>query len=190
MKTVLFVPGFMEDLNSRDYKKTIKVIEEKGYKVKFVPIKWKRTTINDWVEELEKEYIKYDSKNVVLAGFSFGSITAFMSATERNPSELWLFSLSPYFSDDMSKMKKLWLKYIGKHRDVAFSKLNFNKLAQKIKCKTLIFVGEAEAKKYPLLDKRTKMANKKIKNSRVIIVPNCKHDVADERYITSIQKNI
>jgi pimeloyl-ACP methyl ester carboxylesterase len=190
MKTVLFVPGFMEDLNSRDYKKTIKAIEEKGYKVKFVPIKWRWTTINDWVQELDKEYTKYNPKNVILAGFSFGSMTAFISATERNPLELWLFSLSPYFSDDISKMKKLWLKYIGKHRDIAFSKLDFNKLAQKIKCKTLIFVGEAEAKKYPLLDNRTKVAHKKIRNSRVIIVPNCKHDVADERYITSIQENI
>jgi pimeloyl-ACP methyl ester carboxylesterase len=117
-------------------------------------------------------------------------MTAFMSAIEKTPSELWLFSLSPYFSDDMSKMKKLWLKYIGKHRDIDFSKLDFNKLAQKIKCKTLIFVGEAEAKKYPLLDNRTKVAHNKIKNSRVIVVPNCKHDVADERYIAAIQKNI
>ena len=87
-------------------------------------------------------------------------------------------------------MKKLWLKYIGKHRDVAFSKLHFNKLSEKIKCKTLIFVGEAEAKKYPLLDNRTKVANKKIKNSKVIVVPGCKHDVADDRYVEAIRKNI
>jgi len=190
MKTVLFVPGFMEDLTSRNYQKTIKAIEEKGYKVKFIPIKWLRTTINDWVNELEKEYLKYDPKNVILAGFSYGSMTAFISATKKNPSELWLFSLSPYFSDDMSKMKKLWLKYIGKHRDVAFSKLDFNQLAPKIKCKTLIFIGEAEMKKYPIMKNRTKIAHQKIKNNKVIIVPNCKHDVADDRYITSIKENI
>jgi len=190
MKTVLFVPGFMEDLTSRNYQKTIQAIEQKGYKVKFVPIKWQRTTINDWEKELNKEYLKYNPQNIILAGFSYGSMTAFVSATKINPSELWLFSLSPYFSEDMSKMKKLWLKYIGKHRNIAFSKLDFNKLALKIKCKTLIFIGEAEMKKYPLMTNRTNIAHNKIKNSQVIIVPNCKHDVTDEKYITSIKENI
>jgi esterase/lipase len=190
MKTVLFVPGFTENLTSRNYKKTIRTIEKSGYKVKFVPIKWLRTTINDWVKELDKEYIKYDPKNIILAGFSFGSITAFMSSTKRNPSELWLFSLSSYFSDDMLKIKKSELKILGKHRVVEFSKLNFNKLSQKINCKTLIFAGEAEVKKYPSLGNRTDIAHNKIKKSKVIIVPKCKHDVTDEKYIVSIQENI
>lgn len=36
MKTVLFVPGLKEDMESRDYALTIDAIESKGYKVKFV----------------------------------------------------------------------------------------------------------------------------------------------------------
>src|ERR1035437_7799397 len=101
MKTVLFVPGYQEDMKSRDYASTIRAIESQGYEVKFVPINWKRTTIDQWVEELDAEYGKCDPKQTIIAGFSFGAMTAFVTATKRNPFELWLFSLSPYFVEDL-----------------------------------------------------------------------------------------
>ena len=111
MKTVLFVPGYPENLESRDYVSTISSIETAGYVVKFVPIEWARTTIDDWVAELEAEYSKHDPRDTVLAGFSFGAMTAFVAASKRNPSELWLFSLSGYFDEDIKnkEMKKSWL---------------------------------------------------------------------------------
>jgi predicted alpha/beta hydrolase family esterase len=86
MKTVLFVPGFREDINSRDYKSTLTAIESNGYQVKFIPINWTRTTIEDWTKELDKEYTKHEPAKTILAGFSYGSITAFMAAVNRNPS--------------------------------------------------------------------------------------------------------
>jgi hypothetical protein len=63
---VLFVPGFREDIKSRDYKSTLAAIEGKGYKVEFVPIKRARTTIEDWTKELNKHYSKYDSAVTIL----------------------------------------------------------------------------------------------------------------------------
>lgn len=115
MKTVLFVPGYQEDLTSRDYNATIKAIEKRGYKVEFVPIQWTRTTITNWVKELDKAYSNHDQSQTILAGFSYGAMTAFVSATKRNPSELWLFSLSPYFAEDLisKNMKQAWLNNIG-----------------------------------------------------------------------------
>lgn len=130
MKTVLFVPGFREDISSRDYKSTIAAIESKGYKVEFVPINWLRTTIHDWTKELNEVYSNYDVAETILAGFSYGSMTAFMATTRRNPYELWLFSFSPYFSDDITEMKKSWLSNIGLHRANSFRKLDFNTLAK------------------------------------------------------------
>lgn len=106
MKTVLLLPGFRESIDYRDYKSVIKAIETKGYKVRFIPINWNKTLLRDWTRELEAVYSTLDAKTTILAGFSYGSMTAFMAATKRNPSELWLFSFSPYFSDDMPKMKK------------------------------------------------------------------------------------
>ena len=190
MKTVLFVPGFREDLNSRDYKSALAAIETRGYRVKFVPINWSRTTIVDWTKELNKVYSNYDATETVLAGFSFGAMTAFMVATSNNPSELWLFSFSPYFSDDMPDMKKSWLSYIGHRRADSFRKLNFNNLAKSIKCKTLILVGRVEAKKYPLIDKRSKLAHQKITNSKLVVVEGAGHDISNRNYIAAIKDTI
>ena len=190
MKTVLFVPGFRESIDSRDYKSTLDAIKSKGYLVKFIPIEWTRTTIEDWTKQLDEEYSKRDSADTILAGFSYGSLTAFMSATKRNPAELWLFSFSPYFADDMQKMKKSWLKEIGKHRAEAFSKLEFTQLAKTITCKTLIVVGEKEIKKYPLIGNRSTIASKEIRNSHMTIADGSDHDVTDKRYTTTIKQLI
>ncbi len=187
MKTVLFVPGFRETLASHNYQGVLEAIKGKGYKVKFVAIHWVKTTIEDWVEELDKEYSKYNSAETILAGFSFGAMTAFLAATKRNPIELWLFSFSPYFADDIPKMKKSWLNNIGRRRADAFRKLDFNTLAKNITCKTLIMVGEVEAKKYPLVEIRAQKARKAIAKNTCVIVHNCDHDVTDKTYIQAIK---
>jgi len=192
MKTVLFVPGFREDQQTRDYKTTITAIEKKGYKVVFVPIQWKRTTIQDWVEELEKVYSKYDSMQTILAGFSYGAMTAFVAATHKNPSELWLFSLSPYFAEDLKSknMKPIWLKQIGKRRVAAFSGLNFSLLSRSISCKTLLFTGQREIDKWPIIGERHRGAQQLLKNNKSVIISGAGHDVADAKYIEAIIENL
>ncbi len=188
MKTVLFVPGYQEDMNSRDYVSTIRAIESKGYKVKFVPINWMRTTIDQWVDELEAVYNKYNPKQTIIAGFSFGAMTAFVAATKRNPFELWLFSLSPYFAEDLKSknMKQTWLNGIGHRRVSAFSKLNFKDLSAKIECRALIFVGEIEMKKWPSMNERNNAAHKQLQNNELTIVKGVGHDVANKHYIDAI----
>jgi pimeloyl-ACP methyl ester carboxylesterase len=113
-----------------------------------------------------------------------------MAAVNKNSSELWLFSFSPYFSDDMPDMKKSWLSNIGHRRADSFRKLDFNILAKGIKCKTLIIVGEIEAAKYPLIDKRSKLAHQKITNSNLVVVEGAGHDVSDKNYIAAIEAAI
>jgi pimeloyl-ACP methyl ester carboxylesterase len=117
-------------------------------------------------------------------------MTAFMVAAKNNPSELWLFSFSPYFSDDMPDMKKSWLSNIGHRRADSFRKLDFDCLAKSIMCKTLIIVGEVEAAKYPLIDKRSKIAHQKIAGSNLVVVDGAAHDVSDENYIAAIKEAI
>lgn len=120
-------------MSSRNYASVITAIEKEGYSIKFVPINWKRTTIDDWVDELDAVYANYDPSQTILAGFSYGAMTAFVSATKKNPFELWLFSLSPYFAKDLKSknMKPTWLRQIGKRRVATFSKLSFNELAKR-----------------------------------------------------------
>ncbi len=192
MKTVLFVPGNQEHLTSRDYASTIGAIERAGYVVKFIPINWKRTTIDSWVNELENEYSKHDAKKTILAGFSFGAMTAFVAATKRNPSELWLFSLSGFFSEDIHSkdMKKSWLSYLGQRRVAAFNDLDYRKLASKIQCKVLLFAGQSEMDMWPTMRYRTNEAPKYLANAKLTIIENVGHDVSDKVYIAAIEKLI
>jgi pimeloyl-ACP methyl ester carboxylesterase len=192
MKTVLFVPGYQEDMKSRNYRATITAIQKQGYKVKFIPINWLRTTIEHWTQELDEIYEKYDPADTILAGFSYGAMTAFMSATKRNPYELWLFSLSPYFAEDLTstEMKQEWLREIGKRRVTAFSKLKFEKLSSAIKCKTFLFAGQLEIDKWPVIGERVTEANMLLENVTLAIVPTAGHDVTHEDYIRVITKAI
>ena len=192
VKTVLFVPGFQESLtNWRDYPATIKAIEAKGYTVIFVAINWSRTTITNWVEELEKEYAKYDPATTILAGFSFGAMTAFMAAAKRNPSELWLFSLSPYFHEEihLPSMKKSWLTQIGHRRVSAFDEMVFADLLKKINAKILFFYGDQELPKWPDISHRDEPI-KQLRNAKVIIIRSAGHDVTDQHYIKAIQDSM
>lgn len=190
MKTVLLVPGFQEDLETRDYRSVLGAIEARGYRAQFIPIQWKRTTIEDWVKELEAEYSKHDPKDTILAGFSYGSMTAFVAAAKRLPAELWLFSLSPYFSDDLPKLKKSWKDGIGHRRVTAFSKLDFDNLASSITCPTIIMLGSVEANKYPHLAKRALIAKERIKNNHYVVVDDAGHDIADKNYVAAISRTI
>ena len=189
-KTVLIVPGFKEGLGSRDYTSVIKALEAKGYEVEFVPINWLRTTIDDWTRQLNVLYEKYDAKNTILAGFSFGAMNVFNTASSRQPAELWLCSLSPYFSEDLKFLKPTWLAYIAKHREKNFKEMKFNELSKNITCPTKLFIGELEAKKYPSLEKRVKEAGNRIKNSKMHYIEGVGHDIAHPSYIKTIVENI
>jgi predicted alpha/beta hydrolase family esterase len=155
MKTVLFVPGFKQDMHNRDYAATLQVFASKGYAPVFVAINWSGTTIEDWKKELEAVYARHDPANTILAGFSFGAMTALVVAAKRNPYALWLFSLSPYFAEDLERYSDEELyKDIGIRRSKSFRKLDFACIARQIYCETLLFVGEQEAKKWPTLKER------------------------------------
>jgi pimeloyl-ACP methyl ester carboxylesterase len=184
------LPGNTETLKTRPYNKLMAAIGKAGYKVKFLPVQWKYTTINDWVAQLDEEYKKHDPKNIILAGFSFGSMIAFVEAAKYPPAELWLFSLSPYFAEDLPMLKDKWKNDVGKRRIKAFSGLKFNELVKNISSKTLIFVGDKELERYPQLSYRFEDAHSKIKNSKMIVAEDVGHDVTHPNYIKAIADKI
>lgn len=188
MKTVLFIPGFRQDMKTHDYSRTISAIESKGYHVVFVPINWRYTVITDWVRQVNLVYAKYDAAQTIVAGFSYGAVTALVVAAQRNPSELWLFSLSPYFAEDMPNMKEVWLRRIGKRRVEAFKQLSFAKLAKLVTCKTIMVVGDHEAN--PFMYNRVKTAQRVMPHVDSTISPNTWHDITSDAYIKTIKKII
>lgn len=119
-------------------------------------------------------------------------MTCLVAATQRNPSELWLFSLSPYFAEDIrsKNMNQSWLNNIGYRRVTVFNKLNFKDLADKINCKTLLFSGEIELSKWSVLQERVVLARTLLKNNIQTIVPSAGHDVSEPHDIKAIFKVI
>ena len=87
-------------------------------------------------------------------------------------------------------MKQTWLKGIGQRRVTTFSKLDFKKLADSVHCKVLLFAGQLEVDTWPVIGERTADAHQRLKNSRLTIVKDAGHDVADKQYIAAIEKTI
>ena len=189
-KTVLFVPGFPENETSRNYTATIQAIEKCGYKVRFVPINWKRTVLTDWVAQLNEVYKDYDPDQTILAGFSFGAMTVFVAAAARQPSGLWLFSLSPFFAEDLPNIKSWELKRLGKRRVAVANETSFDVLSQNITCPVRLFVGDDELRRWPEMHFRTYDAAQKIANATLTIIGNIGHDVAHQKYTAAITDSI
>ena len=191
MKTVLFVPGFQEDLTSRNYDATIRALEKAGYTVEFVAINWMRTTIDDWVRELNDTYASYDPTKTILAGFSFGAMTVFMASVSRSPAELWLFSLSPYFLEDQKSrgFKQSWLKQIGHRRRDTFKKLQFSKLVKEITSKMIFFYGKDELKKWSDITYRDDVVAT-LPHASLRLIDNVGHDVTNKLYVDAIIEEV
>lgn len=186
MKAYL-IPGNKEDLQSRNYQAVLDLYKQLGYEPVFVPIHWGYKTITDWTKEVEATISKKDLQNSLLSGFSFGSMIALNVAARTNPRKLLLFSLSPYFQEDMPLPKK-YEDWAGKRKIAAFRKLSFNRLAVQIHCPTTIFLGSKESDKYPDMSRRRREAHQQINGSKFILIKNVGHDVTDPRYLQAIKQ--
>lgn len=131
------------------------------------------------------------SRETILAGFSYGAMTVFIAAASREPSELWLFSLSPYFIEDTQSesFNQAWLKHIGHRRVDSFKKLSFISLTKSITAKTFYFYGDLELKKWSDIDYRNSLV-KMLPNASTVIAIGAEHDVASDAYIAAIKKVI
>ena len=190
MKAYL-IPGAFEDLKSRDYQAVLDVYKKLGYEPRFIKIDWKYKTIDDWVEQVQAKLSKENVQDSLLSGFSWGAMIALVLAAKYySPKKLLLFSLSPYFAEDLPYVKKPWLKWAGKHRVAAFKELKMNELATKIRCPTTIFIGDKEVSKYSDMKRRTHEAHKRINGSKLVIIKGVKHDVGDPLYVKAIKNTL
>jgi esterase/lipase len=187
MKAFL-IPGSGEDLNSRDYQAVLSAYKDAGYEPEFVAIDWKYKTIDHWAEEVRRR-LKDGINNALLSGFSFGAMIALTVAAEMNPKSLLLFSVSPYFKEDMP-LDPRYVKWAGQRRIKAFERLSFNQLAEQIHCPTTIFLGDQEKRKYKDMWHRSNEARRRIKHSELVLVKSAGHDVGDRSYVAAINKAV
>jgi len=186
------MPGHEQDIDTHNYRPAIRAIERRGYAVVFVPINWADTTVEDWVHEFDEVYEGYNPDDVILAGFSAGAMIAFICAAPRNPSALWLFSLSPYFAEDLQSplMDPLWLEGVGPRRVESSRQLHFDELAASIKCPTLLMDGEVEIARWPIMGERLTKAHRRLESSRLVVAKDADHDITSQPYITALEASI
>lgn len=174
----MFVPGF-RSTDVRAYDETFDAFRAKGYKVQFVPINWRATSINHWAKEVSEAYADHDPEHTMLAGFSLGAYSALVAAANRPPARLLLLSLSPYFAEDIPHLGEKSIKYMRPRRMKAFSQIRFEEVAQRITSETTLIVGSKET---PELTNRVRQAHRHIQRSRLITVEGVPHDMGHPAY--------
>lgn len=188
MKAFL-IPGSGEDLHSRDYPAVLEIYAKHGYEPQFIKINWKYAAYDSWLNDALHQVDRQDLSKSLLGGFSWGSMIALGLAARDNPARLQLYSLSPYFSEDMPLPPK-YKRWVGKKRLASFSRLSFDYLASRVKCPTDIFLGSVEQAKYRDVAMRSAAAEKRVKNSHFILVEGASHNVGDPRYVEAIDKTL
>lgn len=187
-KVAFIIPGFGESSKFKKYKDIAKTFEEKDINPIILNIPWKKKVMSDYVDFFLSEYFKIEAKEVYTLGFSFGAMISFITSTKVNINTQILCSLSPYFKEDLSVIRKWWLKGVGKHRVENFHQYSYKELSSKVKAQTFLFVGAKETKEILHTDK-TIFSLLNCKKS-LTLVENAKHDIGDKKYLESINEII
>lgn len=186
-KAVFIIPGFRQKPTNRAYKEIKRILKSEGYFPILVNVPWKGSTISENTKFFLKVYKKIKARKKYVFGFSYGAMIAFIASTKVGASGLILCSLSPYFKEDISKMRKK-VSSLFARRYQNFSKLHCESLAKKIKAKKIFMLyGTKEARS---LIRRTKDAFGQISSYQKYLIPILKtdHEIGSRRYLTTIHQ--
>ncbi len=188
-KIAFIIPGWSESKkNNFAYNKIAGCFKTKGITPIIVDIEWKNKTMSEYVRQFETVYSKNrKDAEIYFLGFSFGAIIAFISSAKLKLKVQILCSLSPYFKEDFPRIREWWKRHIGKKRLADLRKISFSELAKHVSAKTIILAGGKEGKE---VNYRAKDAHKRIKNSKLIIIPEVKHEIQQNEYLAEIEKVI
>ncbi|MFA5994157.1 MAG: hypothetical protein WC823_04315 [Parcubacteria group bacterium] len=188
-KIAFIIPGFGCPTKNKEYQQIAGFFKKKNIKPILIETDWKRNTHLEYVVQFKEQYLRNvdNGDQVYVLGFSFGAMTACITAPELKPTMQILCSLSPFFKEDIPLVKSWWIKYHGKHRKSVFEKLSFSDIAKKTVCKTIILAGNKEGNE---VEHRAKDAKKKIKNSELVFIDGVNHNIADEGYLKKIKEII
>lgn len=189
MTKLFIIPGFTHKASDQTYAWLKKELSDK-YEIDIVSIDWKRKVMSDYVAEFLAHYQANKAQKNYILGFSFGAMIALLTAQETKPDKLFLCSLSPYFKEDLPKLKTWWKNFMGKRRMLDFKQHSARNAAQNLRMPTTVFIGGKEAMKYPQLLNRCTLTSKNIKQGKLITAPNAPHDIAHPNYQAAIIKEL
>lgn len=188
MKKVVFIlPGYFDSATELGYQEIGKCFSSLGYKVVFVEIIWKYKRVKDYLKQLTDLYQKEKGDKNIIFGFSFGALISYLGVPLLKPDALYLCSIAPYFKEDLDFIPNEDKITIGKKRLEDIKNLSFDAIVDQIVCPVTIFFGENEQM---FVKRRVQLAKEKIKNCKVIEVPNAGHNISDINYIDRVIKEI
>jgi len=186
MKNIFVIPGFKQRTNDASFHWLQKFLKAKGYKVIMAPITWNRRTMNDYVVEFEKFYLKHKADENYILGFSYGAVIALMAGERLSPKKLFLCSLSSDFKEDLPRMKKWIIRYLGKRRVAEIATRSGRKVAKELSIPTIVIYGEEEGRQYPELKIRCEETVRFAKNARLLVAKDSPHNISHPGYINAI----
>lgn len=187
MANILYIiPWFWQTSKSEWFNAIAQYAENLWYQVVFITIEWKRRTIFDYVQDSVNQFIHTQADKVSILWFSFWAMIAYDLASKITVDSLFLCSLSPYFSEDLSRIKWRRKQYLWKKRMDAFWKFYFLERAKTVNAKKLyLFVWENETKE---IWRRIEDAKILLPFAEIIIVPNTKHNISSQEYLKRIDE--
>lgn len=183
-KCIFIIPGYRQSPYSRAYVAIMEALIKKNFIVIPVETSWNNKTISENTAEFIELFNSTEGSKKYILGFSYGAMIAFIAASKIKTDGLILCSLSPFFSEDISKPNSFSKLNLKRYSD--FSKLNSGQLAKKLKTKKVFMLyGAREAKE---LIKRVKTVFENIdkKNKYLLSIKNTDHDIADKKYLNKI----
>jgi len=189
MKKLFLIPGYTHKISDKKHRFLLEDLRGK-YDIESVRIDWKNHVMSDYVDQFIDQYEKKKAKTNYVFGYSFGAMIALITAKQLQPNKLFLCSITPYFSEDLSSLKTWAKKIVGKRRMDDFQKWSAKKSTKGLTVPTKVFYGDREGKKYPDIKARAEKTSRAIKNSKLIIVPNAPHDITHPDYRAAIKREL
>ena len=191
MKSVVYIiPGFFEYPDNYGYVEISKMFKARGFEVVIIRVDWESKDkifygfVNDFIEYYKKNNI-YD--NVYVLGFSAGAWISFMASLVIKPKCVILCSLSPFFNEDMLDWKEKWITPIGYKKFETIKNYIFANFVKLIDYRIILLYGEYDNE---VVKNRSIMANKLLKNSKLVFIRKAEHDIRQAEYLESIKKII
>lgn len=189
MKRVAFIiPGYKFSTSQSEYQQIGSYFESVHIEPIYIEVKWGRTVITESLKSFLKIYQNTQADEKYILGFSFGAIIAFLASSQVQFKAQILCSLSPYFKEDLPKIKKWWARFLGKRRYADFYALEANKLVTSVRTPTFLLYGSDES--HLVAERAQETFNELQTSKKIIPIQGVKHDVSNVRYLNTINSVI
>jgi hypothetical protein len=185
----LIVPDFGDRQDER-YQMVGSLFKEQGIEPAFMPIDWHRAVLTRNIAQFSNYYDRYDRRTTVIFGYALGAMISFVQSSIRPPAALILASLESWFAEDIPLRSKTDVAALGLRRLADFESFDFDALVKFIVSPTYVLIGKSEASRIPSMRLRAEAVSKKVKDSKLLMLPGVKRDLASPVYREALRNVI